>query len=110
MMEENDERLIEEFLAPARREIPDNGFTRRVARHLPAGRDRVARAWTCAGFTLALALFIALDGARLLWDALRESLDAALQHGLAADADPRSLLVAGAVLLFLCYKKIASLA
>ena len=95
-MTENEDQLIGQFLAPARRDIPDNGFTRRVMQRVPDRRDRLARVWTCTGFTLAIALFLALDGV--------------LAQGLPADADPRALLVAGAVLLFLGYKKIASLA
>ena len=34
MMENNDKLLID-FFAENRQEIPDNGFTRRVMRHLP---------------------------------------------------------------------------
>ncbi len=109
-MTENDERLIEQFLAPARREIADNGFTRRVMRRLPDRRERLSRWISGLGFALAAVLFIALDGVQLLGDALREAFTAAIEHGFAADIDPKSLLVAAVVLLFLTYKKIASLA
>lgn len=109
-MTENEDQLIGQFLAPARRDIPDNGFTRRVMQRVPDRRDRLARVWTCTGFTLAIALFLALDGVRVVWQSLQEALDGMLAQGLPADADPRALLVAGAVLLFLGYKKIASLA
>ena len=109
-MTENDDKLIEQFLATGRRDIADNGFTRRVMRRLPNRRERLAQLWTRAGFTLALALFLALDGVQLLWDALREAFASAIEQGMAANVDPKSLLVAGIVLLFLAYKKIASLA
>ncbi len=109
-MMENDDQLIEEFLAPARKDVADNGFTQRVMQRVPDRRDRLSQVWTYAGFALALVLFLALDGVRVVWDSLRAALDGMLAQGLPADADPRALLVAGVVLLFLCYKKIASLA
>lgn len=109
-MTENDDRLIEQFLAPGRREVADNGFTRRVMNRLPRQSNRLAEVWTWSGFALALALFIALDGASLIWDALREAFHSMIEQGMASNVDPKSLLIAGVVLLFLAYKKIASLA
>ena len=109
-MTENDDRLIEQFLAPGRREIADNGFTRRVLNRLPDRRERLARLWTFTGFTLALVLFIALDGIELIWNSLRETLTTAVEPSMATNIDPKSLVIAGVVLLFLAYKKIASLA
>ena len=35
-MTENNDKLLIDFFAENRQEIPDNGFTRRVMRHLPA--------------------------------------------------------------------------
>lgn len=109
-MMENEDKLIAQFLSPGRREIADNGFTRRVMRHLPDRRERLAQIWSWAGFALALGLFIALDGVQLLWNALREAFVNTVEQGLATNVDPKSLLIAGLVLLFLAYKKIASLA
>ncbi|HIZ33710.1 MAG TPA: DUF5056 domain-containing protein [Candidatus Bacteroides merdigallinarum] len=109
-MMENNDQLIEQFLAPARKDIPDDGFTKRVMQRVPDRHERLSQVWNYAGFTLALALFLVLDGVRVVWDSLRAALDGMLAQGLPADADPRALLVAGVVLLFLCYKKIASLA
>lgn len=109
-MTENDDRLIEQFLAPGRREIADNGFTRRVLNRLPDRRERLARLWTFTGFTLALVLFIALDGIELIWNSLRETLTTAVEQSMVTNIDPKSLVIAGVVLLFLAYKKIASLA
>ena len=34
-MTENNDKLLIDFFAENRQEIPDNGFTRRVMRHLP---------------------------------------------------------------------------
>ena len=109
-MTENDDSLIEQCLAPGRREIADTGVTRRVLNRLPDRRERLARLWTFTGFTLALVLFIALDGIELIWNSLRETLTTAVEQSMATNIDPKSLVIAGVVLLFLAYKKIASLA
>ena len=111
VMTENDDKLIEQFLAPGRREIADDGFSRRVVQRLPDHRrERLAQVWTWTGFAVVLGLFIALDGVQQLWNALREVFVTTIEQGMAADIDPKSLLIAGVVLLFLGYKKIASLA
>ena len=87
-MTETDDKQIEQFLSAGRREIADNGFSRRVMRHLPDRRERFVLWWTRLGFTLALVLFIALDGIQLLWNALREAVTSMVEQGMAADVDP----------------------
>ena len=131
-MTENNDKLLADFFAENRQEITDNGFTRRVIRRLPdRGKrlanlwtangftrrvirrlpdrgKRLANLWTAIGFTLAAVLFVALDGIRLIGDALRETFTCMLENSV--QADPRSLVIAGLVLLYLMYRKIASLA
>ena len=85
-MTENNDKLLIDFFAENRQEIPDNGFTRRVMRHLPDRTRRISQVWVTFCFTLALVLFFVTE------------------------LDPKSLLVAGIVLLFLLYRKICSLA
>lgn len=107
-MTENNDKLLADFFAENRQEITDNGFTRRVIRRLPDRGKRLANLWTAIGFTLAAVLFVALDGIRLIGDALRETFTCMLENSV--QADPRSLVIAGLVLLYLMYRKIASLA
>ena len=109
VMTENDDKLLENFFAEKRQEVADNGFTRRVMRSLPRRSNRLARLWTAGGFTLAAVLFVLLDGIQLVWDTLRETLTSTLENGM-VQTDPKSLALAVVVLLFLMYKKIASLA
>ena len=78
-------------------------------RNLPCRDNRLARLWTAGGFTLAAVLFVLLDGIQLVWDTLRETLTSTLENGM-VQTDPKSLALAVVVLLFLMYKKIASLA
>lgn len=108
-MTENDDKLLESFFAEERQEVADNGFTRRVMRSLPRRSNRLARLWTAGGFALAAVLFVALDGLELLWNSLREAFTSTLADGM-AQVDPRSMAIAVVVLLYLMYRKIASLA
>ena len=107
-MTENNDKLLEDFFAEHRQEIADNGFTRRVMRRLPDRSNRLAQIWTALCFTLAAVLFVALDGIELIGDTLRETFHSLLESG--SQADPQSLVIAGLVLLYFLYRKIASLA
>lgn len=108
-MMENDDKLLASFFAEHRQEIADNGFSRRVMRRLPDRSRRLAQIWTACCFALALGLFVALDGVQLVLDTLRETFDAAIRSG-ATELDPKSLAIAGVVLLYLGYRKIATMA
>ena len=91
---ENNDKLLEDFFAVNRQEIADNGFTRRVMHRLPD--------------PLAVVLFVVLDGIGLIGSVLRETFAGLLEN--ANQADPKSLVIAGLVLLYFIYRKIASLA
>ena len=102
-MTENDDKLLTAFFAGNRQEIPDNGFTR------PDRTHRISQVWVTFCFTLALVLFFAFDGLQQVLGTLRETFTTAAQSGM-TELDPKSLLVAGIVLLYLLYRKICSLA
>ena len=87
MMENDNDKLLTSFFAEHRQEIADNGFC----------------------FTLALVLLITLDGLQAILNTLRETFQAIVQCG-AAELDPKSLAIAGIVLLYLAYHKVSSLA
>ncbi len=108
-MMENNDKLIEQFFATNRQEIADNGFTRSVMRRLPDRTRRISQIWVTFCFTLALVLFFVFDGLQLVLDTLRETFVAATEGGV-AQLDPKSLLIAGVVLLYFIYRKICSLA
>ena len=109
VMMENDDKLLTSFFAEHRQEIADNGFSRRVLRHLPDRSRHLAQIWTAFCFTLALVLFVSLDGVQLILDTLRETFDTAIRSG-ASELDPKSLIIAGVVLLYFGYRKISSMA
>ena len=107
-MTENNDKLIEDFFAANRQEIADNGFTHRVMRRLPDHSSLLARLWTVCCCVLAVVLFVSLNGIELISNTLRETFHGLLESG--AQADPQSLVIAGLVLLYFLYRKIASLA
>ena len=112
MTDNNDykDKLLEDFFAANRHDVADDGFTRRVMRRLPQRHNRLAQAWNTLCILLAAVLFVAAGGVQLVWATLQETFIGLVEQGAAANVDPRSLLIAGGVLLFLAYRKIASLA
>ncbi len=107
-MDNKDEQLVAEFLAPAKREIPDGGFSRRVMRRLPGRSLRVSRAWSACGLALAAALFVALGGVPLLVRSVAEGLRGWLRPGLLEQADPLPLLAVWIALACIACGKAAS--
>lgn len=109
-MMENDDKLLKQFFAENKHEVEDNGFSHRVMQRLPRSGSRFAQIWTFCGFSLALMLFVAMDGLKLLMGTLREVIDGLIVSGQASQIDLKSLFLMVAVLTFIVYKKIASLA
>ena len=108
MTETTDDKLLQQFFSDNRKEMEDNGFSRRVM-HLPDRYYRISQLWSLFCFTLAVVLFFVLDGLQLVLGALRETFTSAVESG-AAELDPKSLIIAAIVLVYLGYRKICSLA
>lgn len=108
-MIENNNHILEQFFADNRHEIADNGFSNRVMRHLPDHNYRLSQIWTAFCFAIALILFVALDGLQLVLGTLRETFISVIENG-AAELNPKSLILAGVVLLYFGYRKISTLA
>ena len=109
-MTENDDKLIAAFFEENRREIADNGFSKRVMHHLPDRTSRLSHLWTVFCCLLGAGLFIWLDGIRMIWYLLREmaARNALWQETLEGNAlqtidsiDLKNLLIVGVVLVFL---------
>lgn len=109
-MTENDDRLLTLFFAEERqREIADDGFSRRVMRRLPLRHNRLATLWSAFCFLTAAVLFVTLEAWKPLWNVFREVFTVQLPQAM-AQVDTSSLVIAGLVLLYLFYRKVASLA
>ena len=87
MTETTDDKLLQQFFSDNRKEIEDNGFSRRVMHHLPNRYYRISQLWSLFCFTLAVVLFFVLDGLQLVLGALRETFTSAIQSGAAEITD-----------------------
>lgn len=109
-MQDNNDKLIRDFLQTGKQSIDDQGFSNRVMQQLPSRESMLGKCWTWGCLALTTGLFIRLNGFKLVYDALRNIIGSLIQQEAVSQPDTHSLLVAGAVLLCLLYKKIASMA
>lgn len=109
MKEIDNDKLLRDFFADNKQEIADDGFSRRVMHHLPDRTNWLARLWSTFVMAIGLALFVALGGMEAAWGTIREVFISMVNHELAS-LDPKSIIIATVVLLFLATKKVASLA
>lgn len=105
---DNDKRLCD-FFSENKHEIADNGFSRRVMRHLPDRSNRLTHIWTVFVLAIGTALFFWLGGLGAVWGTLREVFISMINHGTTT-LDPKSLLIAAVVLLFMGTRKVLSMA
>lgn len=108
MTETTDDKLLREFFSDHRKEIADNGFSRRVMQHLPDRYYWISQLWSLFCFALAIGLFFYLDGLQLVLATLREALAHMLESG-ATEMDPKSMVLVVIVLLYFGYRKVCSL-
>lgn len=71
-MIKNDEQLISGFLRDNRREVADNGFSRRVMRRLPIRPGMVSDLLTAVCVLLSCILFFTFGGPNLIQASLQE--------------------------------------
>ena len=69
-MNNTDDQLINKFMQANKREVTDNGFSRRVMRRLPMRAKVVSDVLTYIGIVVSCVLFIVFDGANLIYDAV----------------------------------------
>ncbi|WP_321478385.1 DUF5056 domain-containing protein [uncultured Bacteroides sp.] len=108
-MMEKDDMLLNQFFNTQKKEIEDNGFSRRVMRKLPNRTKYLSKLWVSFCTALALILFFTMNGLQLMTNALREIFTSLIQHGI-ENLDPKSLLIAVVVILFLCLRKVCTMA
>ena len=104
MTEIDNDKLLRDFFTENRQEIADRGFSRRVMHHLPDRSNRNA-------FVMAVGavLFVSLGGPEAAWGTIREVFIGMINHGTTS-LDPKSIIIASVVLLFMAARKVASLA
>ena len=109
MTEIDSDKHLRDFFAENKQEIADNGFSRRVMHHLPDRSNRLARIWSAFVMTVAAVLFVWLGGLEAAWGTIREVFIGMINHGTSS-LDPKSIIIAAAVLLFMATRKVASMA
>jgi hypothetical protein len=107
MTEIDNDKLLKDFFAENKREIADNGFSRRVMHHLPDRSNRLARLWTVFVMAVGATLFVTLGGLEAVWETLKDVLIGMINHG-ATSLDPKSIIIATVVLLFMAGRKVVS--
>lgn len=92
MTEIDNDKLLKDFFAENKREIADNGFSRRVMHHLPDRSNRLARLWTVSVMAVGATLFVTLGGLEAVWETLKDVLIGMINHG-ATSLDPKSIII-----------------
>lgn len=106
-MMENDDKLIEQFLAKNKFELEDNGFSRRVMQQLPYRQNHLSKVLNIITIIGIVILFTLADGWQIVWGNLQGFFIAAIKTG-AVEVEPTTLIASGVVLLFLFYHKVLS--
>lgn len=109
MTETDNDKLLRDFFAENKREIEDNGFSRRVMKRLPHRSERAARLWSALVLVVSTGLFVGLGGLQAIWNTLREVFVSMVEQGT-AELDPQSIIIVAIVLVVLGTQKVASLA
>jgi hypothetical protein len=105
---ETDDELLKQLFSGQKQEIADNGFTRRVIRHLPDRRKRLATLWMMVFCSLcAIILFFALGGIEIITGILHETVASIVRGG--SNLDLKSLFIAVAVLVCMGVNRICSM-
>ena len=109
MTEVDNDKLLRDFFSKNKQEIEDNGFSRRVMHHLPDRSRRLARIWSAFIMAVVTVLFVWLGGLEATWGTIRDVFIGMLNHGTTS-LDPKSIIIATVVLIFMATRKVASMA
>lgn len=109
MTEVDNDKLLRDFFSKNKQEIEDNGFNRRVMHHLPDRSRRLARIWSAFIMAVVTVLFVWLGGLEATWGTIRDVFIGMLNHGTTS-LDPKSIIIATVVLIFMATRKVASMA
>lgn len=107
-MTENNDMHINRFLHERKRELEDNGFSRRVMKKLPNREKKISNLWTLCCSILTFMLFFLLGGANLLLEMFRQILLSGSVTYL-ENTDPIPLITAAVILISLGVKRICSM-
>ena len=104
-MTDIDDKMINQFFQSEKKEVKDNGFSRRVMRNLPDRGEKISKIWVAFCTAAGIILFFLFDGLEAILNILHEAFNGAMQTGI-AHIDIKSLLIATIVLISLGVKKV----
>jgi len=104
-MTDIDDKIINQFFQSEKKEVKDNGFSRRVMRNLPDRGEKISKIWVAFCTAAGIILFFLFDGLEAILNILHEAFNGAMQTGI-AHIDIKSLLIATIVLISLGVKKV----
>lgn len=107
-MKEIDDKTISQFFQAEKKEVKDNGFSRRVMRNLPDRGEKLSKMWAAFCMITGIVLFFLFDGLDAILNILREAFNGAMQSGI-THLDTKSLLIAAIVLIGLGVKKVCQI-
>ncbi len=79
-MEKTDEELLFGFMHEQKKEVEDNGFSRKVMRSLPSAHKWGYRLFNLICTAVCLFLFYMLNGVELMYNTLKEALLTSIQN------------------------------
>lgn len=106
MTDKEADKLISQFMKENKKELPDNGFSRRVMHRLPDRERRLSRIWIAICSGIGLLLFFLFDGFNAVLDIGKEIFISAGNN--LGDVNPQYLILTALILFGLGLKKILS--
>lgn len=106
-MMDTEDKNISRFIKSHKTEINDNGFSRRVIRHLPGKAQRLSKAWTIFCITAAAILFVVLNGFQFIPE-IGKDISNIIQHSSLAQMDPLRLTFVVFILMVIGINRLCS--
>ncbi len=104
MTDKEADRLIGWFMKENKKELPDNGFSRRVMRSLPDRERRLSRIWIAICSGIGVLLFFLFDGFNAVLNIGKEIFVSAGTN--LGDVNPHYLIVTVLILIGLGLQRI----
>lgn len=106
-MMENNDQFIKDFLLANKREIADNGFSRRVIRHLPQRAKWLSDMLSAICTLICCTLFYIFNGFEVMFQAINDIVTSQAYY-LISDTNFRSLAIATVILMIIGVQRICS--
>lgn len=103
----NEDKLLRTFFEANKKEVPDNGFSKKVMKRLPKKESQISKVWTCCCALLAIVAFVLLETPRIIIETFTTTLSHTVENGV-ANLDPKTMIIVSVVVLSLGVGKLLS--